>query len=117
MCSCEEYGVLGYGFAVDWWSLGILAWETLAGERPYPLCSTTTHREALQILQVKLPIKSFVLSTSSFNIHSFNIAKCRSFVVLGLFSSKIYTYAKQIVFSTLLRKHRLVLKGGNVRQI
>ncbi|XP_012141673.1 serine/threonine-protein kinase 32A isoform X3 [Megachile rotundata] len=55
MCSCEEYGVLGYGFAVDWWSLGILAWETLAGERPYPLCSTTSHREALQILQKERP--------------------------------------------------------------
>ncbi|CAL7946276.1 unnamed protein product [Xylocopa violacea] len=55
MCSCEEYGVLGYGFAVDWWSLGVLAWETLAGERPYPLCSTTSHREALQILQKERP--------------------------------------------------------------
>ncbi|XP_011643948.1 serine/threonine-protein kinase 32B isoform X3 [Pogonomyrmex barbatus] len=51
MCSCEEYGVLGYGFAVDWWSLGILAWETLAMERPYPLHSTTSNREALRILQ------------------------------------------------------------------
>ncbi|KAG7201274.1 hypothetical protein KM043_004052 [Ampulex compressa] len=51
MCSCEEYGVLGYSFAVDWWSLGVLAWETLAGERPYPLHSTTSHREALRILQ------------------------------------------------------------------
>ncbi|XP_011869611.1 PREDICTED: serine/threonine-protein kinase 32B isoform X2 [Vollenhovia emeryi] len=51
MCSCEEYGVLGYGFAVDWWSLGILAWETLAVERPYPLHSTTSNREALRILQ------------------------------------------------------------------
>ncbi|XP_076636019.1 serine/threonine-protein kinase 32A [Colletes latitarsis] len=55
MCSCEEYGVLGYGFAVDWWSLGILAWETLAGERPYSLHSTTSHREALRILQDERP--------------------------------------------------------------
>lgn len=53
MCSCEEYGVLGYGFAVDWWSLGILAWETLATERPYPLHSTTSNREALRILKVR----------------------------------------------------------------
>ena len=53
MCSCEEYGVLGYGFAVDWWSLGILAWETLAMERPYPLHSTTSNREALRILKVR----------------------------------------------------------------
>ncbi|XP_071571784.1 serine/threonine-protein kinase 32A isoform X1 [Temnothorax nylanderi] len=51
MCSCEEYGVLGYGFAVDWWSLGILAWETLAMERPYSLHSTTSNREALRILK------------------------------------------------------------------
>ncbi|KAH0956788.1 hypothetical protein HN011_009814 [Eciton burchellii] len=51
MCSCEEYGISGYGFAVDWWSLGILAWETLAVERPYPLHSTTSNREALRILQ------------------------------------------------------------------
>ncbi|XP_031839299.1 serine/threonine-protein kinase 32A [Nomia melanderi] len=55
MCSCEEFGVLGYGFAVDWWSLGILAWETLAGDRPYPLHSTTSHREALRILQEDRP--------------------------------------------------------------
>lgn len=54
MCSCEEYGVLGYGFAIDWWSLGILAWETLAGIRPYPLHAATSHREALAILQVSL---------------------------------------------------------------
>ncbi|XP_025153404.1 serine/threonine-protein kinase 32B isoform X2 [Harpegnathos saltator] len=55
MCSCEEYGVLGYGFAVDWWSLGILAWETLAMERPYPLHSTTSNRESLRILQEERP--------------------------------------------------------------
>lgn len=54
MCACEEYGVLGYGFAVDWWSLGILAWETLAMERPYALHSTTSNREALRILQVRV---------------------------------------------------------------
>ncbi|XP_012287724.1 serine/threonine-protein kinase 32B [Orussus abietinus] len=51
MCSCEEYGVLGYGYAVDWWSLGVLAWETLAGSRPYPLHAATSHRDALAILQ------------------------------------------------------------------
>ncbi|XP_018362627.1 PREDICTED: serine/threonine-protein kinase 32A [Trachymyrmex cornetzi] len=58
MCSCEEYGVLGYGFAVDWWSLGILAWETLAMERPYPLHSTTSNREALRILKEERPVLS-----------------------------------------------------------
>ncbi|XP_018312528.1 serine/threonine-protein kinase 32A [Mycetomoellerius zeteki] len=58
MCSCEEYGVFGYGFAVDWWSLGILAWETLAMERPYPLHSTTSNREALRILKEERPVPS-----------------------------------------------------------
>ncbi|XP_018396472.1 PREDICTED: serine/threonine-protein kinase 32A isoform X2 [Cyphomyrmex costatus] len=58
MCSCEEYGVHGYGFAVDWWSLGILAWETLAMERPYPLHSTTSNREALRILKEERPVPS-----------------------------------------------------------
>ncbi|KAL0125271.1 hypothetical protein PUN28_004419 [Cardiocondyla obscurior] len=55
MCSCEEYGIPGYGFAVDWWSLGILAWEALAMERPYPLHSTTSNREALRILKEERP--------------------------------------------------------------
>lgn len=58
MCSCEEYGIPGYGFAVDWWSLGILAWETLAMERPYPLHSTTSNREALRILKEERPTSS-----------------------------------------------------------
>ncbi|OXU26471.1 hypothetical protein TSAR_009234 [Trichomalopsis sarcophagae] len=49
-CSCEEYGVMGYGFAVDWWSLGVLAWETLSGSRPFAVHASTTHREALALL-------------------------------------------------------------------
>lgn len=51
MCSCDESGVMGYGYAVDWWSLGVLAWETLAGNRPYAVHAATSHREALEILQ------------------------------------------------------------------
>lgn len=48
----------------------------------------------------------------------FNTARYHSSVVSRFFSSKIYTYAKQIVFSTLLRvEHRLVLKRENVRRI
>lgn len=45
--------MLGYGFAVDWWSLGVLAWETLSGSRPFAVHASTTHREALALLGVR----------------------------------------------------------------
>ncbi|XP_034951922.1 serine/threonine-protein kinase 32A isoform X2 [Chelonus insularis] len=51
MCSCEAYGVHGYGYSVDWWSLGVLAWEALEGVRPFPIHSGTSSREALRIMQ------------------------------------------------------------------
>ncbi|XP_014220006.1 serine/threonine-protein kinase 32A [Copidosoma floridanum] len=54
-CSYEEHGAsLGYGFAVDWWSLGVLAWEALSGSRPFPIHASTSHRDALGYLG-KLP--------------------------------------------------------------
>ncbi|KAI9187988.1 hypothetical protein H9P43_002379 [Blastocladiella emersonii ATCC 22665] len=31
----EVYGNVGYSEAVDWWSLGIVLWECLHGERPF----------------------------------------------------------------------------------
>lgn len=48
---------MGYGFAVDWWSLGILGWETLAGSRPFPVHASTSHREALAMLCNNRPLE------------------------------------------------------------
>ncbi|XP_074108098.1 serine/threonine-protein kinase 32A [Cotesia typhae] len=58
MCSCEVHGGFqsGYGYTVDWWSLGILAWETLEGVRPFPIHSGTSYKEALRILQDCRPV-------------------------------------------------------------
>ncbi|XP_078267151.1 serine/threonine-protein kinase 32B-like [Rhinoraja longicauda] len=41
------YGCTGYDFAVDWWSLGITAYELLKGQRPYKTTRTTRMTEAL----------------------------------------------------------------------
>ncbi|KAJ8348022.1 hypothetical protein SKAU_G00266110 [Synaphobranchus kaupii] len=38
----------GYSFAVDWWSLGITAYELLRGQRPYVMRSKTPANEILQ---------------------------------------------------------------------
>ncbi|KAG7484684.1 hypothetical protein MATL_G00052360 [Megalops atlanticus] len=38
----------GYSFAVDWWSLGITAYELLRGQRPYVMRSSTLANEILQ---------------------------------------------------------------------
>ncbi|GAA6069476.1 serine/threonine-protein kinase 32A, partial [Tachysurus ichikawai] len=38
----------GYSFAVDWWSLGITAYELLRGQRPYIMRSSTPTSEILQ---------------------------------------------------------------------
>ncbi|XP_072367982.1 serine/threonine-protein kinase 32A-like isoform X1 [Scyliorhinus torazame] len=42
-------GRTGYLFAVDWWSLGITAYELLKGQRPYEIRSSTSVNEALHI--------------------------------------------------------------------
>ncbi|KAK0165189.1 hypothetical protein PV328_003730 [Microctonus aethiopoides] len=64
MCSCEANNVHGYSYQVDWWSLGILAWEALEGVRPYPICSSTSYTQALRILQDCKLIKSSKWSLS-----------------------------------------------------
>ncbi|CAH1784517.1 unnamed protein product [Owenia fusiformis] len=46
-CSLEECP--GYSFPVDWWSLGVLAYETLRGKRPYDIHSTTSLQEVKQL--------------------------------------------------------------------
>ncbi|CAG06332.1 unnamed protein product, partial [Tetraodon nigroviridis] len=39
----------GYSFSVDWWSLGITAYELLRGQRPYVMRSSTPANEIIQI--------------------------------------------------------------------
>ncbi|XP_043559891.1 serine/threonine-protein kinase 32B-like isoform X2 [Chiloscyllium plagiosum] len=51
-------GCTGYLFAVDWWSLGITAYELLKGQRPYEIRSNTSVNEALHIfnsVSIKYP--------------------------------------------------------------
>ncbi|KAK9963866.1 hypothetical protein ABG768_007026 [Culter alburnus] len=41
----------GYSYGVDWWSLGITAYELLQGSRPYEIRSSTTAAEAINTIQ------------------------------------------------------------------
>ncbi|XP_038601275.1 serine/threonine-protein kinase 32B [Tachyglossus aculeatus] len=43
----------GYSFPVDWWSLGITAYELLRGWRPYEIHSTTPIDEVLNMFKVE----------------------------------------------------------------
>ncbi|KAG8008541.1 Serine/threonine-protein kinase 32A, partial [Nibea albiflora] len=45
----------GYSFSVDWWSLGITAYELLRGQRPYVMRSSTPANEILQTFHKVLP--------------------------------------------------------------
>lgn len=40
--ACVSDECVGYNFAVDWWSLGVCAYEMLALCRPYDIHSTTS---------------------------------------------------------------------------
>ncbi|XP_034635373.1 serine/threonine-protein kinase 32A isoform X3 [Trachemys scripta elegans] len=41
----------GYSFAVDWWSLGITAYELLRGRRPYHIRSNTSTNEIAHVVK------------------------------------------------------------------
>ncbi|XP_056302492.1 serine/threonine-protein kinase 32B [Danio aesculapii] len=45
----------GYSFAVDWWSLGITAYELLRGQRPYIMRTNTPANEILQTFHKAQP--------------------------------------------------------------
>ncbi|XP_052005459.1 serine/threonine-protein kinase 32B-like [Xyrauchen texanus] len=44
-------GVSGYSYAVDWWSLGVTAYELLQGARPYDIHSSTTVGDVINIFR------------------------------------------------------------------
>ncbi|XP_006010142.2 serine/threonine-protein kinase 32A [Latimeria chalumnae] len=51
-------GHSGYSFSVDWWSLGVTAYELLKGQRPYHIRSSTPVNDIIQMfntLDIKYP--------------------------------------------------------------
>uniref|UniRef100_A0A8C2FPF8 Protein kinase domain-containing protein n=1 Tax=Cyprinus carpio TaxID=7962 RepID=A0A8C2FPF8_CYPCA len=53
----------GYSFAVDWWSLGITAYELLRGQRPYIMRANTPTNEILQTFHKAHPCYTAAWST------------------------------------------------------
>uniref|UniRef100_A0A672JRR6 Serine/threonine kinase 32A n=1 Tax=Sinocyclocheilus grahami TaxID=75366 RepID=A0A672JRR6_SINGR len=53
----------GYSFAVDWWSLGITAYELLRGQRPYIMRTNTPTNEILQTFHKVYPCYPVAWST------------------------------------------------------
>ncbi|XP_067314270.1 serine/threonine-protein kinase 32B-like isoform X2 [Pseudorasbora parva] len=49
----EVFAGPGYDYAVDWWSLGITAYELLRGSRPYEIRSGTTAAEAISTIHTQ----------------------------------------------------------------
>ncbi|XP_052011590.1 serine/threonine-protein kinase 32A [Apodemus sylvaticus] len=44
----------GYSFAVDWWSLGVTAYELLRGRRPYHIRSSTSSKEIVNMFETAI---------------------------------------------------------------
>ncbi|EGW13812.1 Serine/threonine-protein kinase 32A [Cricetulus griseus] len=44
----------GYSFAVDWWSLGVTAYELLRGRRPYHIRSSTPSKEIVNMFETAI---------------------------------------------------------------
>nr|KAF6350276.1 serine/threonine kinase 32A [Myotis myotis] len=44
----------GYSFAVDWWSLGVTAYELLRGRRPYHIRSSTSSKEIAHMFETAI---------------------------------------------------------------
>ncbi|CAG7733673.1 unnamed protein product [Allacma fusca] len=51
-CSADE--IPGYDFAIDWWSLGVVAFELSSGRRPYEIHSQTPNKD-IRSLFLKFP--------------------------------------------------------------
>uniref|UniRef100_A0A182J0L3 Protein kinase domain-containing protein n=2 Tax=Anopheles atroparvus TaxID=41427 RepID=A0A182J0L3_ANOAO len=51
MCALEE--VAGYSYPVDWWSLGVVAYELRSGTRPFVLHSSTPLAEVKNVLSTQ----------------------------------------------------------------
>ncbi|XP_045407094.1 serine/threonine-protein kinase 32A isoform X1 [Lemur catta] len=49
MFNCRKEA--GYSFAVDWWSLGVTAYELLRGRRPYHIRSSTSSKEIAHMFE------------------------------------------------------------------
>ncbi|XP_030068420.1 serine/threonine-protein kinase 32A [Microcaecilia unicolor] len=45
-------GQISYSYAVDWWSLGITAYELLRGRRPYRIHSSTAANDIVQVFHM-----------------------------------------------------------------
>uniref|UniRef100_A0A182LTJ3 Protein kinase domain-containing protein n=1 Tax=Anopheles culicifacies TaxID=139723 RepID=A0A182LTJ3_9DIPT len=51
MCALEE--IAGYSYPVDWWSLGVVAYELRSGSRPFVVHSSTPLAEVKNILNTQ----------------------------------------------------------------